>query len=127
MRVVAAVIVEDGRVFAAQRNGSGPLAGKWEFPGGKIKEGESPASALKREIREELGIEIEVHSPFLTVKHSYPTFEITLESYRCSCVEGTITLNEHLDCGWFSLDELVRLDWAEADLPIVAHLEREPG
>ncbi|HOE90249.1 MAG: CTP pyrophosphohydrolase [Spirochaetes bacterium ADurb.Bin315] len=127
MRVVAAVIIKDGRIFAAQRNAFGPLAGKWEFPGGKIKEGESPVCALKREIREELGIEIEVHSPFLTVDHSYPTFDITLESYRCSLTEGTITLNEHLSCGWFSLEELERLDWAAADLPIVSHLGRELG
>ena len=125
MRAVAAVIVEGGRIFAAQRNEFGPLAGKWEFPGGKIKEGESPACALKREIREELGIGIEVHSHFLTVNHSYPTFDITLESYCCSLTEGTITLNEHLDSGWFSLDELSYLDWAAADLPIVSRLREE--
>lgn len=124
MRVVAAVIIDGKSVFAAQRGGSGPLRGKWEFPGGKVKEGEEPAVALAREIVEELGVTITVEEHFLTVEHSYPTFDITLESYRCTLKSGSFVLHEHLGSGWFTIDQLDALDWAAADLPIV-HLLKE--
>ena len=123
MRLVAAVMIEDGRVFAAQRGAYGILGGKWEFPGGKIEKGEEPQVALRREILEELKVQIEVLEPILTVQHSYPTFDITLEGYRCTLTDGEITLTEHQGCGWFTADEVAVLDWAEADLPIVERIQ----
>ncbi len=122
IHVAAAVIIEEGRVFAAQRNNKGELALKWEFPGGKLEPGEAGETAIVREIMEELATSIAVERHLMTVEHSYSTFSLTMEAYLCNIVEGTLELGEHLDCRWLSRDELHSVDWAAADIPIVKAL-----
>ncbi len=118
--VAAAVIIKDGKVFAAQRKDRGELARKWEFPGGKLEAGESGEEAIVREISEELSAKIAVEDHLMTVNHTYETFHITMHAYRCALVAGDMVLTEHLDCRWLGPEELYSVEWAAADLPIVA-------
>lgn len=120
--VAAAVIIEQGKVFAAQRKNVGELAKKWEFPGGKLEMGESGEEAIVREIGEELSLQIEVLDHLMTVEHTYSTFHITMHAYRCALVSGELALSEHLDSRWLGSGELQGLDWAAADLPIVQRI-----
>lgn len=122
VEVVAAVIQKDNKIFCAQRNLSKSMGGKWEFPGGKIEVGETREDALVREIKEELDSDIVVDKYLMTVEHDYPTFHITMHAYLCTLVKGELILNEHNDSTWLSKDELLNLDWAEADKPIVNKL-----
>jgi hypothetical protein BACCOPRO_00607 len=94
--VVAAVILKDGKYLATQR-GYGEWKDWWEFPGGKIEQGEEPKDALKREIREELNIEIEVNELLTTVEYDYPEFHLTMHCYFCSIISGQLLLLEHKD------------------------------
>ena len=119
IEVVAAVLKNEGKVFCAQRNNEGPLAKKWEFPGGKIEHGETCKQALKRELFEELNLEVKVGDFILTVKHQYPTFFITMHAFYCDIDTRCIDLNEHIDSKWLEPNELLQLDWAEADIPII--------
>jgi len=95
---------------------------KWEFPGGKIEKGESKQDCLKREIKEELGLHIEIQKPLTSVEHHYPTFQITLYPYLCTITSGKLKTLEHAQVRWEPLEALVSYDWAEADLPIVQEL-----
>lgn len=121
--VAAAVIIQDGKVFAAQRKDVGELARKWEFPGGKLEKGESGEEAIIREIGEELSLQIEVLDHLMTVEHTYSTFHITMYAYRCALVAGELVLSEHLASRWLDINELQSLDWAAADLPIVERIK----
>ena len=123
--VVAAIIKKDNKIFCAQRNLQKSMGGKWEFPGGKIEIGETPEQALIREIHEELDSTITVDSFFCTVEHDYPTFHITMHSFLCTLIEGELFLEEHNDSKWLKLEELDKLDWAEADWPIIKQLQRQ--
>lgn len=118
--VSAMVLIEGGKVFAAQRNYVGTLAGRWEFPGGKLEPGESAEHAVIREIAEELGIVIRVQRQLLTVAHTYPTFSLTMYVFLCTRLSGEIQCLEHAQYRWLAFDELDSLPWAEADLPVVA-------
>ena len=121
VEVVAAVITFNNKFLCVQRGESkfDYISKKFEFPGGKIEKGESKIDALKREIFEELNIDIEIISEFITVNHLYPDFGLIMHSYICSVNTMTVKLNEHLDSKWLKLDELHVLDWAAADVPIV--------
>lgn len=119
VHVVAAVIIEDDKVFCCQRANKGPLAKKWEFPGGKIEDGENQKEALIREIQEELETTIKVKEHLTTVDHTYPTFHIIMEAYHCEVIKGNLSLTEHLDSKWLIKDDFYDLDWAEADIPII--------
>ena len=119
VEVVAAVIQKDNKIFCAQRNLSKSMGGKWEFPGGKIETGETREEALVREIKEELDSEIKVDKYLMTVEHDYPTFHITMHAYLCTLVKGELTLKEHNDSVWLTKEDLLSLDWADADIPIV--------
>lgn len=123
IEVVAAVLKKDDLFFCAQRKNEGPLAKKWEFPGGKLEVDETPENALKRELNEELNIDVEVGEFITTVRHQYPTFFIIMHSYFCDIDTFNIKLNEHLDSKWLSMDELDSLDWADADKPIVEKIK----
>jgi 8-oxo-dGTP diphosphatase len=124
IEVVAAVIINNDKVLCLQRgeNRLEYISKKYEFPGGKIEIGETKEQALSREILEELKLDIEIQEPFLTVAHQYPDFHLTMHSFICSCVNPQITLTEHVDFKWLNKMELEKLDWAEADVPIVKKL-----
>ena len=102
------------QIFATQR-GYGEFKDWWEFPGGKIEEGESPEDALKREIREELATEISVGEKIATVEYDYPTFHLTMECFLCQVVSGKFTLLEHENAKWLGESELATLNWLPAD------------
>lgn len=123
INVVAAIIVRDGRVFATQR-GYGEWKDWWEFPGGKIEQGEAPEEALRREIKEELATEIEVGEWLTTVEYDYPKFHLSMRCFLCSAVSGRLSLLEHEDARWLSLDELDSVKWLPADLEILPLLRR---
>lgn len=123
IEVAALVMIEHNKVFAAQRKNSGPLACKWEFPGGKLETGEDGKTALVREIKEELGITIEVGDLLMTVEYQYPSFYLVMSAYLGKRVAGSIVLTEHIQMRWLSKEQLYDVSWAEADLPIVKTLE----
>ena len=119
IRVVAAVIKaenEDGRpiIFATQR-GYGEYKDGWEFPGGKIEEGETPQEALKREIREELDTEISVGDLIDTIEYDYPNFHLSMDCFWSDILKGNLVLNEHEAAMWLTKDQLGNVDWLPAD------------
>jgi 8-oxo-dGTP diphosphatase len=98
---------------------------KWEFPGGKIHDGEHPDECLKRELLEELGIELVVGRPLPPITHQYTTFIVTLYPYICRIAKGELALHEHAASCWLSLQELLNLDWAEADWVLIKKCRKE--
>jgi 8-oxo-dGTP diphosphatase len=124
VNVVAAVIEDNGEFLCVQRgpNKFDYISGKFEFPGGKIELGETKEEALHRELLEELNLSTNIKSFFLTVVHQYPDFELTMHSFICEVVSKELTLHEHIDQQWLKVNELTKLDWAAADLPIVKKL-----
>lgn len=122
--VACAIIEKDGKVLATRRSEAMSLPLKWEFPGGKIRSGESASACLKRELSEELGIQISVGPPLSPTTHRYQAFMVTLYPFRCKVVAGTITLHEHADLVWLPPAELHILDWAEADLTVIDQYRR---
>jgi 8-oxo-dGTP diphosphatase len=122
--VVAAIIIHNNKYLCLQRNFSKYpyISYKYEFPGGKIEAGETMIDALKREIMEELNIQIEILEEFLKVEHKYPDFEIIMNSFLCKKLTNDLILKEHIDSKWLNRNELSGLDWAGADIPIVNKL-----
>ena len=118
IEVVAAIIVRDNKVFATQR-GYGEWKDWWEFPGGKIEEGESPQDALKREILEELNADISVGELLDTIEWDYPTFHLTMHCFECSLMSESLHLNEHEASAWLTADTLRSLRWLPADLALL--------
>ena len=119
--MVAAIIREDGRIFATQR-GYGPYKDGWEFPGGKIESGETPEQALVREIREELDTEITVGEKLTQVEYDYPEFHLSMGCYLCAVRSGSLTLKEHESARWLRADELDQVAWLPADLSVIEML-----
>lgn len=124
--VVCALIFRDDRVLIAQRPAGKHLALKWEFPGGKVEPGEEAAAALVREIREELGCEIETFERLQSVSHRYERGEIELIPFVCKLADGSSEPHphEHVAVQWVRTDDLGGYDLAEADLPVVRLLEQ---
>ena len=122
IEVVAAIISKDDRIFATQR-GYGEWKDWWEFPGGKIEQGETPEEALKREIREELSAEISIDQFLCTVDYDYPTFHLTMHCYLCSLQKESLRLNEHEAALWLTRDELNNVKWLPADLEIIEKIK----
>lgn len=128
VRVVAAVIKaidENGEpiIFATQR-GYGEFKGGWEFPGGKIEEGETPQEALKREILEELDTEISVGELIDTIEYDYSTFHLSMDCFWCEMVKGDLVLKEHEAAKWLTKDQLDFVEWLPADIEVVNKLPR---
>lgn len=124
IEVVAGVIFWEDRILCVQRskNKLHYISEKFEFPGGKIEEDETKEEALHRELLEELNLSTKIKSFFLTVVHEYPDFEITMHSFLCEVESKKLTLHEHIDQKWVTLNELTNFDWAAADIPIVNKL-----
>ena len=123
IRVSAAVIHRDGKIFATKR-GYGEYKGKWEFPGGKREEGESGEEALYREIREELDSKVKIEKRICTTDYDYPTFQVTMDVYLSTLIEGKLTLLEHEDAKWVSLDSIDNLDWLPADWSVIDEIKK---
>jgi len=122
IEVVAAIISKDNRIFATQR-GYGEWKDWWEFPGGKMEQGETPEEALKREIREELSAEISIDQILCTVDYDYPSFHLTMHCYLCSLQKESLRLNEHEAALWLTRDELNNVKWLPADLEIIEKIK----
>lgn len=124
IEVVAAIIYFKDEILCVQRpkNKLSYISEKFEFPGGKIEQGETHKEALKREIYEELNIKTDIKSFFSTVVHKYPDFELTMHCYKCEVITKELILQEHISQTWLRLDALNTLDWAAADIPIVNKL-----
>jgi 8-oxo-dGTP diphosphatase len=119
LRVTAAIIREKGKVLIAQRMRNSLFGLKWEFPGGKVEGDESPEECLRRELKEELGIETENLGLFTTTKYSYKDFDVELLFYNVRRVSGDLQLNSHERLAWVGIDELQDYDFVEADIPII--------
>lgn len=123
VEVVAAIIQSDNKILVTQRGG-GSFKGYWEFPGGKIEEGETAEEALVREIREELNIEIQIDSFYQTIEYDYPTFHLILHCYKCGMpLNQHLTLNVHNEAKFLPTEELSSLQWLPADYQIIDSLQ----
>ena len=120
LRVACAVIVDDGKVLATQRNITMSMPLTWEFPGGKLHDGESAEECLSRELEEELGIEVTIQHALPPVQHRYDEFAIELIPFVCTLAAGKLVLHEHRALAWLSPRELNDLDWPAADIPVIA-------
>ncbi|MBK8051748.1 MAG: (deoxy)nucleoside triphosphate pyrophosphohydrolase [Saprospiraceae bacterium] len=122
VEVVCGVIFSDNRVLCVQRSEKMSLPLKWEFPGGKIEENETAELCLHRELKEELGISTEIMQKLSISYYDYGTFEIVLIPYLCKYLGDEIILNEHKEFQWLLYSQLLLLDWAPADVPIVKEI-----
>jgi len=130
LHVSCAIIEKNGKVLSTQRSETMSLPLKWEFPGGKINDGERPEECLKRELQEELGIEVLISQALAPLTHRYSSFVVTLYPFVCAITSGEIVLHEHKALTWLPPERLHELDWAEADIPLIngyckARVERQ--
>ncbi len=123
INVVVAVIKNEDKIFATQR-GYGDFKGGWEFPGGKIEEGETPQQALVREIKEELDTTIRVGDLIDTVEYDYPTFHLSMKCYWCEIESGNLVLKEHEAARWLDKENLNSVEWLPADLGLVEKIRK---
>ena len=128
IRVVAAVIKAANKngetiIFATKR-GYGEFKGGWEFPGGKIEDGETPKEALKREIMEELDTQIEVGELIDTIEYDYPTFHLSMDCFWAEIISGDLVLKEHEAARWLTKNELDLVEWLPADITLVEKVKK---
>ena len=123
IEVVAAIIIEDGKLFTTQR-GYGKFKDGWEFPGGKIEPNETKEAALERELWEELAIKTKTGELVKTIEYDYPEFHLTMHCFLTKIVEGTPKLLEHENAKWVTKDEIDSVDWLPADLEIVEDVKK---
>ena len=121
VKVVAAIIIDNGKVFATQR-GYGEFKDGWEFPGGKIEEGETAQAALVREIKEELDTEIEVGELLDTVEYDYPKFHLSMDCFICTIKSGDLVLKEHEAAKWLTKEILDSVEWLPADEGLIEEI-----
>ena len=120
---MAAIIIDGEKVFATQR-GYGDFKGGWEFPGGKIEEGETTEEALTREIKEELDAEVEVLELLDTVEYDYPKFHLSMDCFVCKIKSGDMVLKEHEAAAWLTRQTLYSVDWLPADYGLIPQIEQ---
>ena len=123
--VAACALVDaDGRVLLAQRPAGKPMAGLWEFPGGKVEDGETPEASLIRELKEELGIVVKEAclAPLTFASHAYPDFQLLMPLYVCRRWEGQVTAKEGQTLAWVKPNRLRDYEMPPADVPLVSHL-----
>jgi 8-oxo-dGTP diphosphatase len=126
IEVTGAVFVRDGHVFAAKRGPGKNMAGKWEFPGGKIEPGESPEESLARELKEELHLDAVVGDHITTTAYEYDFGTVNLATYYCTVPAASEpVLTEHAEVRWVPVNQLDQLDWAPADIPAVEQIMKE--
>ena len=123
VKVAAGIIIDKNRILCVQR-GAGKydyISYKYEFPGGKIELNENGKEALRRELLEEMKLDIKLDEMehFIEIEHEYKDFKVVMDSYICPVQNPVFELLEHIDAKWLKADELLCLDWAEADIPIV--------
>ena len=123
IRVVAAIIIEHGKVFATQR-GYGEFKDGWEFPGGKIEPNETPEDAIVREIKEELDTEVEVVELLDTVEYDYPNFHLSMDCFICKIKSGDLVLKEHEAAKWLTKETLGSVEWLPADQGLIPQIEK---
>lgn len=123
VRVVAAIIIENSKVFATQR-GYGEFKDGWEFPGGKIEQGETPEEAIVREIKEELDTVVEVGELLDTVEYDYPNFHLSMDCFICKIKSGDLVLKEHEAAKWLTKEILRSVEWLPADEGLVGKIEK---
>lgn len=122
INVTCAIILQGDKILATQRSAEMNLPLKWEFPGGKIEIGENAEACILREIKEELNIDIKITQRLTNSIYQYPTFTINLIPFLGKYLAGEIVLAEHSDFRWLEKSELMSLDWAPADIPIVEEI-----
>lgn len=122
IRVTCALIVQNGKLLCAQRSETMALPLKWELPGGKMEPNESEEDCIQREILEELGLIVQVENRLDSNLHEIqPGKQILLIPFICKIIGGVLNPTEHKAIEWLDFTELLRLDWAEADIPIIKH------
>lgn len=124
IEVVAAVIKREDKIFITRR-GYGEFIDMWEFPGGKIEEGESREEALKREIEEELELDIDIKDFLTTIDYDYPNFHLTMHCFLCEVVGGELTLHAHNSVKWITFNELENQKWVPADVLVIDSLKKK--
>jgi len=117
--VSCAIIQQENNVLAVQRSARMSLPLKWEFPGGKIEKNETPEECLRRELKEELALDVRVREALEPMRHAYPIFTVILYPFICIIKTGEIVLHEHAAFVWLPPSKLSALDWAEADRPVL--------
>ena len=129
LEVVAAILIHDGKILCMQR-GEGKFAyvsKKFEFPGGKIEPGEAKHTALERELREEMDMQVTIKESdlYMTIHHEYPDFTLTMYCFKCPLANPKFVRKEHIAAKWMLPQDLHTLDWAPADSPITENLAAE--
>lgn len=125
IKVVAAIIKKDNQIMIAQRL-KGEFAGQWEFPGGKIEPNETPQEALKREIEEEMELDISVDEYLITAEYDYSTFHISMDCFMCSLNNTEIHLHDHSAIKWIELDEDIKnINWVPADVQVIEAVQKK--
>ena len=120
---VACIVLNDKKeIFIAKRNPVGDMGDRWEFPGGKLEKGETEKEALKREIREEFELDINVKEFIINNICEYPTRTIDLRLYECEYIDGEFKLHDHSEYTWVDIDKLLEYDLAKADIPLAKYL-----
>lgn len=123
VKVVAAIIIENEKVFATQR-GYGEFKDGWEFPGGKIESGETAQDAIVREIKEELDTVVEVVELLDTVEYDYPQFHLSMDCFICKIKSGNLVLKEHEAAKWLTKETLESVEWLPADLGLIGNIKK---
>ncbi len=124
IEVVAAIIKHEETIFVTQR-GYGEFKGFWEFPGGKVEEGETLQHALIREIMEELDTKVEVGELITTMEYDYPKFHLILHCFSCKILSGDLVLKEHNSAKWLAKEELDSVEWLPADVELIEILSKK--